>query len=86
MKTTTYTYDVDAIYTFYVKEVISQKLVRLTAKVKVLGETGKSYLVKLLEPIRSRCAGETMYVRKDKVQMTTPNPNKDPGTHWWDAL
>ena len=86
MKCVKYKWDVDAIYSYYVKEVISQKLVKLTAKVKVIGETDKSYWVRLLEPVRNRCAQETMYVRKENIKMTTPNPNKEPGNYWWNAL
>ena len=44
---------------------------RWRTAVEVLGETAKSYLIKLKEPIRNHCVGDQIWVMKKKVRHTS---------------
>ena len=46
------------IYRFFIKDIHTQELIGATARCVVIGETDKSYKIKLLTPIRRRMAGE----------------------------
>ena len=52
--------------------------------VEVLGETVKSYLIKLKEPIRNHFIGDQIWVMKKKVRFPTVPPRVSLDTsHYW---
>lgn len=54
---------------------------RWNTQVEVLGETDKSYLIKLKEPIRQHFAGDQIWVLKRKVRF--PKAPVDPTKYWF---
>ena len=54
---------------------------RWSTKVDVLGETAKSYFIRLREPIRSHFAGDQICVMKKKVRF--PRAPVDPTQYWF---
>ena len=54
---------------------------RWKTQVEVLGETDKSYLIKLKEPIRQHFAGDQSWVFKRKVRF--PKAPVDPTKYWF---
>lgn len=56
-------------------------LTRWQARVDVLGETEKSYIIRVREPVRGHVAGEVMRVMKKKVRF--PKAPVDPTQYWF---
>lgn len=54
---------------------------RWHAKVLVLGETEKSYFIRLCEPVRSHAVGDVICVMKKKVRF--PKAPVDPTQYWF---
>lgn len=55
------------IYRFTIKDFYTQQLISATAKCVVVGETDKSFRIKLLTPIRRRMAGDELWIRKSNL-------------------
>lgn len=55
------------VYRFFIKDLKTQQLIKLTARCVVIKETEKSYKIKLLTPIQKRTVGEELWVRKTSV-------------------
>lgn len=55
------------IYGFFIKDFNTQELKGAKAKCVVIGETDKSYKIKLLTPIQRRMTGEELWIRKKNL-------------------
>lgn len=55
------------IYRFSIKDFNTQQLISATARCVVIGETDKSYKIKLLTPIQRRMAGEVLWIKKKNL-------------------
>lgn len=85
MKTTfqKYKYEIEGTYTYTVKD-YDGRIISYNTKVTAIGESGKSYKVRLHAPIRNHCIGDVIIVQKKNVRFDTPNPNKlDTVEAWW---
>lgn len=85
MKTTfqIYRYEIDGTYTYTIKE-YDGRLSSYKTKITVIGESEKSYKIRLHMPIRNHCVGDIIIVQKKNVRLDTPNPNKQDMTEaWW---
>lgn len=49
--------------------------------VEVIGETQKSYLVKLYDPILDHCRGDEIFVKRSNVKLKYDE--KDDSQFWW---
>jgi len=57
----------NAIYHYEVKDFYNNQLVRCKVRCLVIGETVKSYRIRLLEPCRNRMALEELWVGKKSI-------------------
>lgn len=55
------------IYRFFIKDFNTQELIGATARCVVIGETDKSYKIKLLTPIQRRTTGEELWIQKKNL-------------------
>ena len=57
----------DATYTYYTKDFANGTLIRHTSWCTIIGETEKSYKIRLVEAIYNRFPDEIMWVRKKSI-------------------
>ena len=55
------------IYRFFIKNFNTQELIGVTTRCIVIGETDKSYKIKLLTPIQRRTAGDELWIQKKNL-------------------
>lgn len=55
------------IYKYFVKDFRSQEFRSFVVRCVVVGETDKSYEIKLLTPIRRRAAGEKFWIKRKNL-------------------
>lgn len=58
----------DAIYTYYTKDFFNNTLIRHTSQCIIVGETEKSYKIRLIEATFNRWPNEIIWVRKKSIQ------------------
>lgn len=56
-----------AIYKYFIKDFNTQKLIISFARCVIIGESEKSYKIRLLTPIQRRNAGSEFWVRKKSI-------------------
>lgn len=63
----------NALYTYFVRDFEKGIYNKLTARCIVIGETIKSYRIKLIDVIQRRLPGECLWVRKKSVFRSMKN-------------
>lgn len=59
----------NAIYTYYTKDFFNNTLVKHTSQCVIVGETEKSYRIRLIEATFNRCPNSVIWVRKKSIQL-----------------
>lgn len=61
--------DIKGIYFYSVKDVVADRIIRLSCRVRLVDDSEKSYKIKLLEVHARHPIGHVMWVRKDSVKL-----------------